>query len=199
MAKATAAVIVGARQPILRGATPREKAALTRVLDTWQLRGVEIEQKLSAYFPAHVAALWNDYRDLVDTTFADWQLAEELGYEWWSAARTGPHGPQAIQPLGIHGHDPEGAEFDLGLSSPLIGKYAGVFKSVVLDASSEVPATSIPIGRSGLLRIRVRTRSYSDVEAALLDIERRLAREVLAARLRGFSTTFRDFLHDLFP
>jgi hypothetical protein len=177
MARASANVIVGSRHPIIR-ASPKSQAALERALDDWELHGVEIEEKLSAYFPRTVAMEWHSYRLLVEGVFGAWQLQE----------RGAAHPNQvAISDREVSGDFRQGLDSSDSFLSP---KRHQLLEDVVDGQTEERPAYE---------RRLVRTIAFVDVERTLLEAEHMIATHLLAANPQGYSTTWKDFLRDLIP
>jgi len=177
MARASARVIVGSRHPIIRGPSARNQVRLEQALDAWELAGVEIEEKLNAYFPATVAMEWRAYRLLLGGTLGSWNLQERL-------RSTNQE----------HFADREvSGDFEDGLSG------SGAFLSVKLHKPLErLVQGSCEKGPVWNRRL-VRTICYVDLERILLAAEHSVATDLLAAKPRGFSTTAVDFFRDLIP
>ena len=177
MAHASARVIVDSRHPIIRGPSASNQATLEKTLDAWELAGVQIDEKLSAYFPSTVASEWHAYRLLVEGTFGAWMLQERL------AAKRGE---------GFADREVSG-DFDQGLAD----------SQAFLPSARHKVLEGVELGEtekgSPYERRLIRTIWYVDVENILLRAEHTIATHLLAADPQGYSTTSGDFFRDLIP
>jgi hypothetical protein len=179
MARASASVIVGSRHPIIRGPSGSNQARIEKTLDDWELAGVEIDEKLSAYFPSTVASEWHAYRLLVEGTFGAWMLQERIAANPRRAA--------------FADREVSGA-FDQGLRDSRAFLPSGRHKVLEGVELGETEGGS-PYDDHRLIR----TIWYVDVENILLQAEHTIATHLLAANPQGYSTTWGDFFRDLIP
>jgi hypothetical protein len=168
------------------GPLVRERPTLGSILDDFELRGVEIEERLNAYFPQEIARDWRAYRLFVTATFSVWRYQERVTTYQLTHKRRRHF--VTIQAYTVEDWDQlsHSLKFLSGLD------YQGV-RAIVRGRGSEWSTYD----RNELLNDR--NEAYPAVETAALHVEHAIAREVLESHPRGYSTNFSDFLDDLLP
>jgi 1-acyl-sn-glycerol-3-phosphate acyltransferase len=188
---ATADALAAGRSLLLRppkSVRPPAKAlASNRATAAWSTASIQTEARLRSYFPESVVESWATY-------------SYDLGVFLQDLATpgTGFSGPTPIYfpptiPLATLGAIEKGRE------------YRAAFRAERQTLSARERYFGHLRGHSAEKRDRLEVdliavvNGYSRAETRWLKVEEGINSEILAARPRGFSTTWRDLFHDLIP
>jgi hypothetical protein len=190
MAEASARAFTGARRLLF---VPRFDVAAgnfappPQPLEQWSKDSVRIEAELRANLPPRDVRPWQHYSALVDTL-----VATATGI---SSANSGVGGTTFSAQL-LHG-----AAFP---KSDLVG-YKKTFNAILAWSGQRL---SVPIKIAKLRKVLDTDTAdagwrlllkYAGFETTVVRMEQDIAKRVMTAHIRGYSTTWRDFFHDLIP
>jgi hypothetical protein len=187
MAAATASALVGG-EAIWSG----RHINGSRVADAWSLASLKIEARLHAYFDPQIVTAWQIFEWFIDR-FDDGYRMQALG-SLQAAADTKydlkPDAAAAAALVFVTGRDirrGEGPSFRPRNANPYGIEYRALqYLAIQLHPWMETSKNRF-------------AREAGAVEIALFALEQEIAREVLAAHPKGYSTTARDLIHDLIP
>jgi hypothetical protein len=195
MAAATARMLTRTER-IHAGASAKEGAGES---DDWLLSSFTIEARLKAYFPQRLVRAWQLYSYFV--SYFDPTAKRQAGsYETERAA--GDLGKLRDEGM-------VGMVVNLGSLAPLIDKKR-TEREKKLEGVNDVYGALYPeltqdeyaifaIGDNPSWKHASRKKRLAEFEERLISMEAYMANRVLATGPNGYSTSFRDFIHDLIP
>src|SRR5438046_2695630 len=210
MAQATAVSLTSGRRllfrPLLGGNYALLFAPPTTVSEHWSQESFTIEAKLRTQLSPDIAARWDQYSSLVESLLVavSGQQDFSTGLQSTKYYRVDPDNPQSRVPRtlrgGLVGYEKTLSALDhfgyhRGKAVPKVARQRPAIQrmDLSLERAWSTPAEKALIAGNDL------TQEYARVAAQVLKLEGEVASDVQASHVRGYSTTTRDLLHELFP
>ena len=163
-----------------RGRHPH-RSSLPKAETDWSVAGFRIEAALLASYPRELALRWRGYRELV----AGWvQWLDTGSHHWYPGAQPDPELVRQVANIPVQ----------LAASPRPVSAF-----EMMRRFDDDYQQGENPLQQGARDYILFALGNFRLLETILLTDEADIARDLLGAHVRGYSTTSHDLVHDLIP
>jgi hypothetical protein len=168
------------------------------VADAWSVANLQLDARLHAYFNPRIVTAWQLYAWFVDRFDNGYRVQAEDGLlvaSGWAGGNAFDLEPPAARWVGallVTGRDGIRGT-DLIFAARRVSGHPATFEGSALQELASVVHNHMTFFENRF------SRDARTIEALLYELEKEIAREVLADHVAGYSTTYHDLIADLTP